>query len=74
MATLRCTKCGKTFKSWFVKNYAHVGLKSGAGLSWTLVVWPFTLRVYAKCPNCGEITWMEVLKPKIFGRSKEVEK
>jgi len=67
MSTLQCTKCGKTFKKWFVKNYAYVGMRSGAGLAYVMVVWPFILRVYTKCPNCGEVTWIKVLRPKIFG-------
>ncbi|CEG12847.1 hypothetical protein MSIBF_A2810001 [groundwater metagenome] len=37
-----------------------------------MVVWPFVLRVYTKCPNCGEVTMMKALKPKIFGGKEKL--
>jgi endogenous inhibitor of DNA gyrase (YacG/DUF329 family) len=66
MATLKCSKCGKTFNKWFVRSYAEAGLtglRCGLGFKYIIPIWLFVVKVYTKCPYCGKVTWMDVLGP-----------
>ena len=66
MPTLKCTKCEKTFKTWMIFVRGAVFGWGGIGLGaigLIMPIWPLALKVYAKCRNCGEVTWLKVLKP-----------
>jgi len=70
MGTIKCTKCGGTVKKLMVFCRGAVFGWGGVGLGafgLILPIWPLVIKFYGKCPHCGKITWLRVLKPKIFG-------
>jgi DNA-directed RNA polymerase subunit RPC12/RpoP len=64
ISRLKCSKCGKTFEKKAVTDYAIAGVAGArAGVGYSSLLWPFTMRVYATCPSCNEKCWLNVLPP-----------
>jgi hypothetical protein len=64
VARLKCSKCEKTFDKKAIADYGAAGVTGArVGVGYTLLVWPFTMRVYATCPICNEKGWLKVLPP-----------
>jgi len=57
--------CGNVFDRNALASYSVAGVGGlNLGFSWIApIIWPFVLRVYARCPNCGRTAWIKVLKP-----------
>jgi hypothetical protein len=61
---LKCSNCGKTFDKKALVSFGSVGATgAGLGVRYGVLLWPFTLRVYAKCPLCEQTGWIRVLPP-----------
>ena len=64
MSRLKCPSCGGVFDRKAVVNYGSVGVTgAGVGARYNILVWPFTLRVFAECPVCKKKGWLWVLAP-----------
>jgi len=66
LASFKCPRCGSTFERTALSGHGVLGLSGLAfGLfAVTVPLWPFVLRVYAKCPICSERSWIKVLRPR----------
>ena len=64
MTRLRCLNCGGVFDRKALTTHAAAGVAGSVfGLTAAIPVWPFVLRVFAKCPKCDQTGWIKVLKP-----------
>ncbi|MCJ7509208.1 MAG: hypothetical protein MUO85_10875 [candidate division Zixibacteria bacterium] len=68
---LKCTKCDNVWSKWLVTCRGFVLGLGGIGIGAfgiIIPIWPLVIRVYTKCPQCNEVTWVTVTKPKIFSK------
>jgi len=54
----------KTFDKKAITDYSATGITGArVGVGYNLLIWPFTMRVYATCPKCNEKGWLKILPP-----------